>query len=123
MPLNNRGQISIETLVGVVIVFLLFIVVIAYNNFVGDSSVALAFTLQTKSECLGLSEIITRVYSSGDGSEANYSIEFDANILGKERLVIIGQESCTFLANSSTAFLPKGNYVLKNLDGNVIISA
>ncbi|MFA6065508.1 MAG: hypothetical protein WCW44_00865 [archaeon] len=119
---TSRGQVSAETLVAVAIVFLLFVIVLAYNSMVADSSNIVAESVKNKSNCLKLSQIISKVYSSGDGASTNFSADFNAQIFASDKTIRVGEESCSFLANTTNKSISANDYTLKNIDWNVLIS-
>jgi len=117
-----RGQISAETLVAVGVIFLLFVVILAYNSMVADSSNSIAQSVQNKSNCLKLSQTISKVYSSGEGASTKISIDFNAQIFSTNKIIKIGDESCSFLANTTDKNITPNDYTLENRDWNIIIS-
>jgi len=119
---ENNGQVSTETLVAVVIIFLLFVVILAYNSMVSDSSTIVADSIKNKSNCLKLSQIISSVYSNGEGTSTTFQSDFNAQIFGSKRTIQIGDEFCSFLANTTDKSIGPNDYTLTNVDWNIIIS-
>lgn len=117
----KRAQVSVETIVALIVVFVFFLVVLGYNSLLSDGSITAAQTVKTGSECLKLSEIITNIYASGNGSSAQYSLETNAIIFSTKRIISLGGNYCSFLANTFDYNLTAGEVTLTNSNGRVII--
>jgi uncharacterized protein (UPF0333 family) len=75
-PCNNAGQLSIEYLLLVLAVFLIFIsITIPVLNFAIDSSMESLNIMKSKEECSKIITAIDIVYSNGIGSKRTVDIE------------------------------------------------
>jgi uncharacterized protein (UPF0333 family) len=121
MLFNKRGQISAEIIVAIAVILLLFIVVLANNFAMEDTSKLVATSLNDKKECVSFAFLISQVYSSGVGSSASFQLRNNATVYSSQKSITINQESCFFLAPTSNYSLSKGKILLSNVDGNIVM--
>lgn len=123
MKMEKRGQISIETLFAVGIVFILFSVVLVI---VVDKRGELRDTeefLELRNECFKVANMISEMSVNGDGT--NRSIRLENNISVQENFLSVtnGKEEvyCSFAVNVSNFSLVNGNIIIQNRNGRVTI--
>ena len=121
--LSKRGQISVETLFAVGIVFILFSVVLVV---VIDKRAELRDTesfLELRNECFKVANMISEVSVNGEGT--NRSIKIRNNISVQENYLFAtdGKEEvyCSFAVNVSNFSLVNGNILIQNRNGRVVI--
>ncbi len=104
--MNNKGQIEVETILGLIAVLFIFVGVMAITSMRNAEIESLSSISSDASECRELSSIISFMGSSKYNSEITISISNDINLFADH--VSITGTSCDFFANASPSQLYKG---------------
>ena len=115
----RRGQVTIETIIGISVVLMLFAIIAVNNAQKASMKEIVEGSLEESRKCRNLAQTITLIYSQGSGSVSELSIDFDANILSN--IVFLENTSCTALGSVQDAELSKGTVIVKNLSGTVVL--
>lgn len=115
-----KGQVSVEMVFFVVVLFLLFALVLF--TVMGQNMDLQLFESNSSevSVCNRLSYLISSVYAAGPKQELSYFLEKDANI-GVGNLIMVGKVYCTFIGEASSVNLFAGNLSVKDLNGVVVL--
>ena len=122
----KRGQISIELIVvvGLLFLILLFLIGLSFTKKI-ELTKTEAYLSQRK-ECLKLSSVISEIYTNGNRTAVSYKLSYNATLFSDSRLIeIIDKESvfCTLPINSiSDTNLNKGDIEIKNLGDFIYVS-
>jgi len=115
----EKGQVSIEMIFFVAILFLLFLLVLV-NNFDQDY---LKRAFESNSIDLGvcnrLSYLISSVYAGGSGEKVSYVL--DKNAVVDQNFIYTGGVYCSFIGIATDSNLAAGNVSVKNLNGTVVL--
>lgn len=122
-----RSQASIEMMAAIGIMIIIFILMSFFAfNISRDRQSAEDISSQ-ESLCMRISNIITGISLSGPGTEFRMKLDKDASFdSGIISVTANSQGSCASKAHftngtSSRFSMPRGNIVLKNVDGMVVI--
>ena len=115
----KRSQASIEMIVSIIIIITIFASILIFSSFKRDELKQTEDFLDRKDNCLKISNLISEVYVSGDGTKViaktKYNISIEDNLLVDDNGV-----SCWYNADviSNQTF---NNMIIKNLNGEVLI--
>jgi hypothetical protein len=119
----TKGQVSVETLLAIIIVFVFLMVVFLQNYTVSYANETLSSTYIKKGECLKLAFVISKAYTEGDGTSINYTLSESADVIPSEKSVKIGQDFCRYLAISNQYSLSPSVLTITNNKGVISISS
>jgi len=120
----SKGQVSVETLLAIIMVFVLLIVVFLQNYTVSYSNETLMDIYTKKGECLRFAFAISKAYIEGAGTSISYDLKENTEILKQEKFVKIGEDYCRFLAIPSQSYsLSPSTYIIRNNNGLIEISS
>jgi hypothetical protein len=117
-----RGQVSLEVVLGFVVLMLLFMVILAHNYSVQESTRVLEEKFGEQKECLKLAYLISEVYGNGKGTVVSFELKKDATVFAEQKIVQVGQQQCGFLAKTQDQSIDAGTVALRN-NGEVEIEA
>ena len=115
----EKGQVSVEMIFFVTILFLLFLLVLANN--INQDYLKQAFESNSidSGVCNRLSYLISSVYAGGSGQKVSYAL--DKNAVVDKNLIYVGGVYCSFIGIANDSNLVFGNVVVKNLNGTVVL--
>ena len=116
-----RGQISLETVAGIVTLLLLFLIVgVAQINQDAQKDI-MSQRLEDQGECLRLSRIISHVYAGEDRTQI--TISTNQNISFLDYLIVLDSNySCYTLGKIQPADANAGRLVIKKTGGVVVVA-
>ncbi len=117
----SKGQVSVETLLAIVIVFVFLMIVFLQNYSISGANDTISSTYIKKGECLRLAFAISKAYTEGDGTSINYNLSENAQIIPLEKSVKIGEDYCRFLAISNPYSLSPSTLTITNNNGIIEI--
>ena len=119
---SNKGQVSTELLVGVLILFVFLMIVFVQNSYVSNSTQLVGTIYLKQGDCLRLAFAISKVNTEGLGAQMVFELTNDANIISSQKLVMIGENYCKFIARTNNTSLSPGIITLRNYNGVVEFS-
>ncbi len=114
-----KGQVSMEIIIGAVVLLLSFAVIAAYSFEKNNEIEIMADYLESKAECRKISDIISSVYASGKKTTVEFYAEKDFNV--GEGWIDVEGISCSYYGIAQEIFITKGNVRIKDLNGVVEI--
>ena len=116
---SNRAQISMEAVVGVVVILLVAVVVSVFSLQRSQEASLFSQNSVSSSECEKLSSIIYILSSSGAKPSLVFSLDANA-LVDSSGLITVGEYYCDFLGSAATASLKVGSVkAFKNSEGVV----
>ncbi len=119
----SRGQVSAETLLAIIMVFIFLMIVFLQNYTVSYSNETVFGAYSKKGECLRLAFAISKAYTEGDGTSISYDLSMNADIVPQEKSVKIGDDYCRYLAVANAYSLSPSMLSITNSNGVIVISS
>jgi len=116
-----RGQVAIETIVGVAAVLLVLLLVVVLNSNRSVLVEELDGFYGEANECNEVALVVSLVYSEGPFSRAEFSVSRDINV--QDGFVVVGSTICEFVGRAEPAFIGSGDVVARNLTGVVVLES
>ncbi len=115
----EKGQVSVEMVFFVTILFLFFLLVLVNN--INQDYLKRAFESNSidLGVCNRLSYLISSVYASGSGQKLSYVLEKNAVV--DKNFIYVGGVYCSFIGIANDSNIVSGNVVVKNLSGIVVL--
>lgn len=126
-PLRKKSQVSIEFLIAIGFILVIFILLLWLIN---DRRVEIRKTEQYMEErnlCLKISNLINGVFLNGDGNRVDIEVDYQVQVSNRTMYVGPDKVVCNFIpedvSNSTNRFflLNKGNIRIRNDNGVVVI--
>jgi len=134
---KSKAQISMEFLLSVGIIMLIFIAVMIVANFRRGEVLKYEEMIELKNPCDKMTSMINNVYALGDGAEMkDDGVEFNITILAQTRQVLVWERRigrnrtyyCSFVPfnltnsyNTSFVIRKRTEFTVRNNDGNIEI--
>ncbi len=96
----KKGQISIEFLFGIGIIFFIFLALWTFTLVTQDRSLRLDTSLRIKTECTKLANLITYTFLTNTAHTASSAYPF--TIVNTSRVIIMDTVSCSLPLNALT---------------------
>ena len=112
-----RGQVSVETIVAVFILFFVLVIFFSYTILLNTSAQNIDKSFSEKNDCLKLMYSMSQMNTEGVGSEMTFYFDHDFNIYSTQKSIQIGEQYCFFLARTNDYQLNSGEIKLKNVNG------
>lgn len=116
----DRGQISVELLILVSVAFIVFFFVLVTIMTQDFQARLFEKSFFERNVCNSFSYLISTAYAGGPKQSISYFLELDANVSGN--YIFVGGNTCSFIGKAVSANLVKGNIVLKDLNGTIVLS-
>lgn len=114
-----KGQVSMEVVVGVIILLLALIFIRIYDIQTNEEIDALQNFIELKSDCREIADTISSVYASGKKTSIEMYSEKDFNL--SNGMVDVNGFLCSYYAIAEERFVAKGNIRIKDFNGVVVI--
>ena len=118
--MNEKGQVTIEVLAGVVILLLMFVGVLLFALQKNTELDFVKTEYENQIACQKISGIISYIYSNSKSTQITFNIEKDANIFSAN--VTIGKYYCNFSGRALPVNLVKGIVKAQDVNGLVVLS-
>ncbi|MFH1225250.1 MAG: hypothetical protein V1676_05600 [Candidatus Diapherotrites archaeon] len=115
----RRGQASIEILMAVGLIIIIFIFVSWFVSTRAADTEFVHTQYENQRVCERLASIISSVYAAKSGTEIKTTIESNAQIVNNS--IHIGQYACDFVGKANPATLAAGPISARNQGGIVIL--
>ena len=112
---ERRGQVALETLVGVSIILILLIFVLFYTVVNNTASETIDENYKNENRCIKIDSIIRSIEANQGGNEVFVDMDADMTITGG--VVYIGQKLCFFRGNVANASLTIGKTRIYDVNG------
>ncbi len=124
LKMKTRGQASIEM---IFVVGMLFFVLLTILAFVFNKRIEINQqnrVVETKSDCIKLSNLIVNAFLSGNNTRIESTMNFDFFVDMESRVVTVDDfVTCTIPLNQTQdAALDKGNITVENKNNIVVVS-
>ncbi len=115
----ERGQVAFETIIGIGIVLMLFVIVSVDNMNKTSAKEDIEAASKNGMQCRNIAEAITSVYVQGPYSVSEISTGFDFSISNNE--IMLEKTSCPVLGKVQDSALAEGTILVKNEQGTVVL--
>ncbi len=114
-----KGQVSIEIVAGIVVLLFAFVLVTSYSYERNLNIDAIQKSIESKADCRRIADVISSVYASGEKTSIEFYFEKDFNIMNG--FVDVNGFFCNYYGIAEQKFVTKGNVIIKDLNGVVVI--
>ena len=105
--MSERGQVEVETIIGLIVVLFIFIGIITITSFRNSEIENISSISQNETECREIASIISYMASNSNSAEITIALNTDVNLFSDH--ISISGTVCDFFGTASTAQLSKGN--------------
>lgn len=117
--MRSIGQVSLESLIMIGVVMVLFLLAIAMSVEIGVSSNSISSYGPDDLQCSRLSGLIQESFVQGPGTRVGLTMNSASSV--SVRSVLVNQAVCNFSASVLPANLNAGRVLIKNISGTVTV--